>query len=483
MAGTIRRKPPAPLTGFDVKPRPKRKPPQVNPTPPVDMPDPIPAKLGAPTGTIGGPLQIAYGRGGPWSEVNRYDPSFLRWGTEYGVKPSMLKAMAVVESGGQMIPNGNGFPNWGLMQLTSQEFGSGYFSSWDQAAKDLGVSIKSADGQIAVAAYVLGGRSGLRGSPEEIFLSSYYPIQGGLDVKGPDGHTQRQYLDDMHELMRQIDAAAGGTTPAPQPDPNPEQPMGDVLDLLYGGKPYDITAVYGQLVTWSCPGCYDYFTAYGLDTRHHWAYDVSAHAGDGAPLYAPFDGLVVCAGTDNGSGAWGTGCAAFPRMNNYGGRPSGAGAGRLELLHADGDRSLILGHALSSRVSPGSRVKAGDLLGQQGGMNASHVHCEGRYANGTRIGDPRKLFGGGPMPVSRIPYDFEDNPNLFEVEVVADTLAVRQRADPQAPELDGSPYKKGETFQAVCLVPGNDGRPWWLGTLDGRVPANGTRSNAFPKGF
>lgn len=449
------------------KPRRPEKPPkepkaEKPPRPP--KPEPTPSvSIGDPRGAIGGPLQIAYGRGGDWSLVNRYDPSFLRWGAKYGVDPAMLKAMAVIESGGQMIPNAGGSGAAGIMQIKN--------SSWGWLANQLGADLNTPDGQVAVAAAIL-GQYGTGSTPEERFLASYYPTPG-LDVPGEDGHTPRQYLADMHELMRQINAAdTHGTTPAPKP-----QPTGDVLDLVFGGKPYEISATYGQLVTWECPGCYDYFAAYGLDTRHHWAYDCVAAAQDGAPLYAPFAGTVVCAGTDIGSGAWGTGCSAFGRVNNYGGKPSGAGAGRLELLHADGDRSLILGHVLSSRVRAGDRVKAGDLIGQQGGMNGSHVHCEARYANGTRIGDPRKLFGGGPLPTvyaERVPMDWSD-PNLFAVYVARDGVRVQQRADPGAPDV-APPLKKGESFFAVAIIAGNDGQMWWLSATNGRVPKDGTEA-------
>ncbi len=439
------------------------------------MPKPT-GMLGAPAGTIPTNLAIAYGRGAPWADVNRYDAHFLKYGTKYGVPPAMLKAMSVIESGGQSIPNGNGFPNWGVMQLT-HSWNGGPETKWERVCKKLGLDFKSPEGQIATAAYVLGGHDGDKGTPEQIFLSHYYPIPGGLDVKGPDGHTQRQYLADMDALIAIINAAADGTTPAVTTTPAPA-PQGDVIDLLYGGKPYDISAEYGQLVTWSCPGCYDYFTAYGLDTRHHWAYDVSAAAGDGAPLYAPFDGLVVCAGTGVGQGAWGTGCAAFDRLNNYGSlRANGTGHGRLELLNEDGTASLIMGHALSSRVRAGDRVNRGDLIGTQGGMNGSHVHLEARYDQGRRIGDPRKLFGGGPITVTpeRIPYDFNNDPNTVTVKALKD-LKVYQRADPSSPVLDTIP--KGDTFEAIAQVPGNDRKMWWLGIHNGRVPVEGTEAAA-----
>jgi len=178
-------------------------------------------KLGAPTGTIGGPLHIAFGRGGPWSTVNAHDPFFAKHGVRWNVRPSMLKAMEVIESGGRMIPNGNGFPNWGNMQLTSQKFGAGFFTPWDAAGQKIGADIASADGQIAIAAHVLGGHTGVPGTPEDIFLSNYYPTPC-LDCPGQDGHTPRQYLEDMKELERQITAAATSetaTTPPPTPLP------------------------------------------------------------------------------------------------------------------------------------------------------------------------------------------------------------------------------------------------------------------------
>lgn len=427
--------------------------------------------VGIPTGTIPTSLKIAYGRGGPWKQVTQDAALHVKWGNWYGVDPAMLMAMEVIESGGNMIPNAGGSGAFGIMQIKA--------SNWDWLAKNLGVSLQTREGQIATAAAIL-GKEGKGSNPRERFLNSYYPVLDSkgnlcLDCKGEDGATPRQYLADMDALISIINAAANGTTPAVTTTPAPA-PQGDVIDLLYGGKPYDISAEYGQLVTWSCPGCYDYFTAYGLDTKHHWAYDVSAAAGDGAPLYAPFDGKVVCAGTDMGPGAWGTGCAAFDRVNNYGGKPAGAGHGRLEIINEAGTASLIIGHALSTRVHVGDHVKRGDYIGQQGGMNGSHVHLEGRYDQGRRIGDPRKLFSGGPITVTpeRLPYDWDNDPNTFTVKALKD-LKVYQRADPNSPVLDTIP--KGDTFTAVAVVPGNDGRPYWLGKLNGRVPVSGTESD------
>lgn len=425
------------------------------------------ATVGRPTGTIPTTLTVAYGRGDPWRNVTVDAPFHERYGAQYGVDPAMLMAMEVIESGGRMIPNAGGSGAFGIMQIKA--------SIWGGLAAKIGADLNTREGQIAVAAAIL-GREGRGSTPEERFLSTYYPTPC-LDCKGEDGATPRQYLSDMRTLMGIIHAAEQGMTPAPEP-----APQGDVLDLLFGDKPYTISATYGQLVTWSCPGCYDYFPAYGLDSQHHWAYDAAAAAGDGAPLYAPFAGTVVCAGTGVGPGAWGTGCAAFGRVNNYGGKPAGTGAGRLELLHADGARSLIAGHVLRSRVRVGQRVSAGELIGEQGGMNGSHVHVEGRYANGTKIGDPRMLFGGGRLPVmyaERVPIP---QPQEFDVSatVIAtrDGVPVLQRANLNAAPVR-APLAKGEDFEAVYVVLGSDGAWYWVSTRGSRIPTSGTRSALF----
>jgi murein DD-endopeptidase MepM/ murein hydrolase activator NlpD len=371
------------------------------------------------------------------------------------VDPLVMKAMMDVESGG----NGNYPPNQcrsdgscGPMQIKPQ------YHIWRCPECDF----RTVPGQIELATHIIGDTMKAQGVDEYGAITAvYFPTDDAIN-----GTTQAQYVDHVKDLV----AKMGGTTPAPAP-------QGDVLDLLFGGKPYTISATYGQLITWSCPGCYDYFAAYGLDTAHHWAYDASAAAGDGASLYAPFDGTIVCAGTNNGPGAWGTGCAAFPRLNNYGGKPAGAGAGRLEILHANGNRSLILGHVLSSRVHPGDGVRRGDLIGQQGGMNASHVHVEGRYANGTKIGDPRVLFGGGPLPVAYA--DRVDIPPPAEFDVfwtvraTRDGVPVLQRANLAAAPVR-QPLAKGETFDAPYLVVAEDQTAWWITTLRSRVPVEGT---------
>jgi hypothetical protein len=122
-------------------------------------------------------------------------------------------------------------------------------------------------------------------------------------------------------------------------------------------------------------------------------------------------------------------------------------------------------------VHPGDLVTLGDLIGQQGGMNASHVHIEGRYANGTRIGNPRLLFSGGPSPAIyadavEVPQP-DDDPPYVTVKAIRQTK-VLQRANPAAPEIL-EPLQPGTEFNAQHKLIGADGRWYWVGRLRGRV--------------
>ncbi len=457
MAGTIRRKPPAPTTtpgAIPVKPRPKRKPPNVDPVSPV----------------VGVPILGSFGN----ASIDQWDTAFVNavdavkdtrgvW-----VDPHVLKAMMDVESGGDgnypptRCRPSDGYDNvpaCGPMQIKWQYH--------QQRCPEC--DSKTVAGQIEMAAHIIGMTMLERdGTEYDAITAVYFP---GGDVNGT---TQKAYVDRVRSLVGIMEQDAGGTTPAPKPKP----PI-DPISVIVGGAshpPID----YG----WRADAGLSYY-AYGVghgttSATQHTGYDVGVECG--TRLFSPIAGVVDCVG-NAGTPRWGQGCGAYADVD-------GGGTGNITIF-GDSGLKLTLGHCHSARVSPGQRVAVGQQVGTSGSMNGCHVHVEvSVLRNGAYwLVDPgpalvEAMGGKAPaIPVERIPYDLDNDPNLFTVEVVAETLAVRQRADPQAPELDGSPYKKGEVFKAVCLVPGNDGRPWWLGTLDGRVPANGTRSNAFPKGF
>ena len=190
--------------------------------------------IGAPQGAIQAPLQIAFGRGGTWDAVNQYDASYVAEGQKYGVDPAMLKAMAVIESGGQMIPNQNGSGAYGIMQIKDADFGV-------DAAR-LGYDLNTPEGQIGMAAAILGGQTARTAgmTPEEAFVNVYYPT-GCMDCTGEDGHTPRQYLADMNALMSEINAASPPATgPISQPGgvaPGTEGPQLGTAISQPGGLP------------------------------------------------------------------------------------------------------------------------------------------------------------------------------------------------------------------------------------------------------
>lgn len=390
----------------------------------------------------------------PWTNVTRYEPAFSNAAQEFGVDVYLIVAMAILESDSTQV--GERWDNYpqdgpsvGIMQVKPR--------LWQSILPD--ADAYTATGNIRLGTCLMARFIRQHGTWQKAIVNAYFPDND------PNGTTQNMYVQTITALMQEMGAT--------------ETPLAtDVLDAIFGGQPYTVSADYGQFVTWSCPGCYDYFAAYGLDTRYHWAIDVAAAAGDGAPLYAPCNGTIVCGGTNTGSGGWNTGCAAFPRVNNYGGKPSGTGAGRLEIMHEDGDRTLILGHVLNSRVRAGDWVHAGDYIGQQGGMNGSHVHVEARYANGTRIGDPRALFGGEPTSLPKAPRVDIPQPAEFDrtwtVTVTGNDVPVLQRADPNASPV-AEPLQRGEQFEAAYLtISDSTGKPYWVSKARGRVPAEGT---------
>lgn len=463
------------------------------PSPPVSPP-PVPPVSGdtrkVPTGTIKTAAPSGGIFGVPWERITRYDPRIIETEKATGVPRENMRALVTIESQGnsQAIQRNPQYGDtYGLTQVNPAIWGPLIVKATralpnvpdlenSAGYNELANALLNPDVAILAAGYLLESLHD-EGRTWDQAHSKFFTWTD--DWNGTDSvnkTTGAQYARAFRELVKEQGAVVGPVTPSPPVSPPPVPPItpapqGNVLDLLYGGRPYIVTASYGQLVTWSCPGCYDYFRDYGLDSQHHYAIDVEATAGDGAPLFAPINGTIVCAGTGNGQGAWGTGCAAFPRTNNYNGKPSGAGSGRLEILHEDGARSLIIGHVLSSRVRPGDRVTVGTLIGEQGGMNASHVHLEGRYANGTRIGNPLTMFSGGPMPeqyANPVPVAQPDDEPPYMVARALQATAVRQRANPAAPKILPD-LAKGEEFFVQHKVLGTDGSWWVVGRLGGRV--------------
>lgn len=208
--------------------------------------------IGAPTGTIN--CQYGYGCGGDWSAVNSYDATFVAEGQKWGVDPAMLKAMAVIESGGQMIQGPAGA--YGIMQIKGM---NGDGSTWGNLADQLGYDLSTPEGQIGVAAAIL-GQYGQGSTPQERFLNSYYPTDC-YTCPPPDqdnGITQEVYWNQMQGLIDTINGAnpGAGTTPAaPGATPTGQLPPGANTPIQGGGPvagepgAMDPPAIPGSAVT------------------------------------------------------------------------------------------------------------------------------------------------------------------------------------------------------------------------------------------
>jgi murein DD-endopeptidase MepM/ murein hydrolase activator NlpD len=310
-------------------------------------------------------------------------------------------------------------------------------------------NFQTVPGQIELAAHIIGMTMKERATDEYGALRAvYFPTD---DVNGT---TQKAYVDRIRSLIRTMERDAGREEPEPR----------DVVDAILNGAATDDS--YGFKHPTDLP-YYAYFEGHGGNANQHTGIDATTRLGQ--PLFSPIAGTVVCGGTGNGAGAWGQGCAAI-------GDTLGRGAGRVEILAEDGRRSLILGHVSRSLVRPGDKILAGQQVAEAGGMNGPHVHIEAREWDGRQywIRDPRALFGRGKPVVSPTPYNWNaPDRNEFVVTADIDGIVARQRADPTAPKLYD--VKKGATFNAIAMIPGNDSATWWLATDSARVPIAGTR--------
>lgn len=216
---------------------------QAVPVPPGGAPPAAPAAAPAQPGTQGtggivdpqGSVQGApQGNGTPWSNMNQYDSLFVKYGNMYGVDPNALKAVMAVESGGVVPANGHG-----LMQVQGNWQGTG------------GYDINTNEGQIAVAAMILGGQvqGGQPGNLEANFRNLYF--NAPVDSSG-NGTTQDAYWNWIQSNLQgggaapaggpldksSVPGAANSSTPNPTPTPtdNQEAPTGTTPGVNQSGS-------------------------------------------------------------------------------------------------------------------------------------------------------------------------------------------------------------------------------------------------------
>jgi murein DD-endopeptidase MepM/ murein hydrolase activator NlpD len=335
---------------------------------------------GTGTGTTAQPTQTATLVGGDWAGVEQWSSQIAAAAAKYGVPVNLIKAVMKLESDGD--PNATGSAGvWGPMQVNSSAWGYGPWSTDPAANIDKGVQILA---------------GGYNGDWNQALIN----YRGGW---GSDGYTTgQQYLDIVNGNWTSLNNATAGGSGAVANSGYGQTAQTTSFTTLFSPQ----AAVYdwGEFNVPSGNGLYGYGTDYGLNGNNHTGLDVAMDPG--TPMRAAFNGHVVCAGTNYGTGE--DSCAAF----NCSGYCVGGAAGRVEIMSADGNTVLIYGHASTASVTPGQQVNAGTVVGTSGGMNSGHVHLEARVRDastpsGWRIVDPRTVMNGTLTPAVGSPNPYQ----------------------------------------------------------------------------
>lgn len=306
--------------------------------------------------------------GGDWSSVEQWSATIQQAAKKYGVPVNLIKSVMMRESGGQNLAI-NDSSAVGPMQVTT--------NNWS----GLGYNLYDPSENIMAGAAVLRQMYDTMGSWEGA-VRAYLAGPGGAyqNVTDSFGTNPDSYWADVNANWQKLNGATGGAGLGFGGGSS----MG--WDTVFGGVG---VPEWGEFGVESTNGLYDYGKEYGLNGTQHTGVDVPLPIG--TPYRAPMSGTITCAGTGNGSGAEGMGCAAF-------GDPIGGGVGRVELL-LDNGAVLIFGHSNQSMFQPGQRVTAGQVIGTSGGMVSPHIHLEARVRDpqtgNWRIVDPRTVIGGG----------------------------------------------------------------------------------------
>jgi murein DD-endopeptidase MepM/ murein hydrolase activator NlpD len=333
-----------------------------------------------------------------WANVNQWNAQILaaqqQVQAELGVlvPANVVKAVMMIETGGIMPDSANYAGAAGLMQVVPTMLGAAHYD-FQRNATDPGYSIYAGTYELALR-YLDSGRLPWRNVVVGYFAGHYYP-DGSSDAYNSDHNYQRMF----DTYMAELEAAAAECAPAPGGTPGPggtPAAVGgdwlaavgtgiDGLAAIWGNVPAVLAQEFGptDFSMYVHPEWYAYSLAFGFPAPGHTGLDVAIPAN--TPLYAPAEAVVVCAGTDNGTGE--VDCAAFDSATG------GPTSGRLQLRLANGDM-LILGAVNRTEVPPGATVRAGQRIGLSGGYNGDHVHVEYRVkdlttSSGWRIIDPR----------------------------------------------------------------------------------------------
>jgi len=339
----------------------------------------------------GGPQATAVG--GSWATLDNWNNDYNAAAAKTGTPANLLKAINMRESSGNwerdnyiaVIP-GRIDPATGRpMRILP------FMGLTEPVIREYGYTMEQVNGnralQVEIAGRLLNKLAGQYGGYDNA-IKVYFMGPAALtgNVADENGLESNYYYNQAVGHWKWLDQRSGqfGASPG----------LGTGGNISGGqqtlGKMFPGANISYEFDAPASTNLYTYGSQYGLSGNTHTGIDVGMAYG--SPYYAPASGVVTCAGSYRGQGAYGGGCAAF-------GDDRG-GAGRVEVL-LDNGVVLIFGHSASSALQPGQRFNAGALLGTSGTAGSGpHIHLEARVRDnstpsGWRIVDPRTVLGGG----------------------------------------------------------------------------------------
>ncbi len=452
--------------------------PAPKPTPAPTTPSPAPQPVSTQTGVPTGPIKTAGFPQVRWEDITRYDQYLSPLAESVGWPMARLRGHIVIESGGNAHAvqqnNSNGW-SYGLFQIVP--FGVGW-EGWNSLVKRLAKLPANASREqvvealynpavnCAAAVQILEGLYQQHGSLDK--ASSAFFL-GNPDWRGADtvnGNTGAGYKRTLESLITEQKAFAPP----------------DLISYIVSGARYTAEFGFGE-GNWDERGnpvnLYQYGVGHGeglVRANQHTGLDIVVPLY--TPIRTPLSGVVRCVG-NAGEGDWGQGCGSFADT-------IGGGIGNVTVL-TDAGLKLTFGHVNSSPLRVGQRVVAGDIVAYSGGMVGPHLHLD---ASTNRNGsywllDPIPAIAkalGQTIPVPppsyalpQPPFNRDFRPNTTTVTATVDGVPVLQRAD-KLSAATNKPLAKGDDFDAVALIIGEDGKLWWVSSRGSRIPLEGTAS-------
>jgi murein DD-endopeptidase MepM/ murein hydrolase activator NlpD len=340
-----------------------------------------------------------------WAPINEYDKFFTAAAAEFGVDGNLLKAMAMIESGGaghapggKVLERDDGFGDGlsvGIMQVKP--------SIWQYLVPD--ADPYDAQGNIRLGAALMAKSIKEQGSWEKAITNVYFPSND------PNGTTQQKYVDTVKQYLQELGGAGDcanntNVTPGPgqgkttdesscvitkvgDPKVSPTIPpscgaaAGDYHNPL--AKPEEIETLNNIVTAINVEmGAYPLFgNQQGSFGGHyeHAGLDIMTNPGNHGPVYAITDGVVESIMSGNTSVEIGS-CTSI-----------GEGC-TIRIKHGNDKFTSAYVHT-DPIVETGEKVKRGQVIAnvhRWGNPSMDHLHFELRLTENNYNINPRIYF-------------------------------------------------------------------------------------------